>query len=874
MTFDNLLSLEKFFKENFDEMGNENDLVLGDLFQELSTFKRNNIDVNIIEILGTSLELVEFFGYSYKLRDIIDPNNPSIIPVNDNAHSITFIRSFFNELSAEEKLKYWEFSLKNDCFMLLEPIIQMSKKLNLKALMIQGRKEKWIRQELLEFFSRIFIIIILQDFMNTAKNIFQEMSILIKKINIPKINSIPSGEIEFNKINIFIGQNNQSKSRFLNFIKVILLAFSELEEFSQKFSGHRFADNYSDDQEIKQIFEQGFKVEIEIKDDVKTEEIHFLWGWEFPIYEQRILNIEIAFHNGFSKIKVLNCNISEIPSKGIISHLLRRTIQFIHIDEIATINQDEEFPINGWSGFNEEEALKNIKGNFRRILAYNKWLVSNEYQNLEFLHTLIFNTYNPSEKVFIRLKNLLEKWRIISQIFFLGENYEEFFGIKDVVHFPTSVKYLHQLNVVMEFLSKYKLMFNIVFDENTNRFKLARDGVVNEGADISKQGHGIRTMALVILASVFCNFTLIDEPENGLHLSLQRSLAKYLSKIHNNQVFVVTHSPSMIPHNSKTNVFLIHNIRIVLKELYPEKWIDSHQFVAKNLNQIRNIIGGRPEDLLFERAIIYFEGRTDISFYSDLFLDYGIKLDKVKGVNNLKLSWQNYREFLKKNINENIIFIFDRDYFNEIIAKTDDVNGFTIPCYSFENLLLDPYFLSSILDVDEIIIREKLSELIKDRKSETLDRLFIAHLFHTLEGTDAIQALKKLRESINIKWCSIDPEDLPDLLYELWSTADESITKEKVISSGSVIKSICQNWKNNFIYYIKIKNNANNYLGEIYENCLDDEQKQQIQKPTLNQLKRKYIEFIKRIDESTAPNSLTKDFIELYRRIIIRLSSH
>jgi len=873
MTFDSLSSLKEFFKENFDEKGNENDLFLGDLFQELHLFKAENPNVNLIEILRTVLELIEYVGILYKTRHYINVSDPSLINVNDNPHSITHLRAFFEELSKEEKMVYWEFSIKNDCFATLEHIVQISRELNLKVLLIKSKNEKWARKDIFMFLSRVFIIVILEDFMTTPKNIFQEASILIKKIKMPQINSIPSGNIDLSKINIFIGQNNQSKSRLLNFIKVLLLAFSDLEEFGQKFSGRRFADNYCDDQEIKQIFAQGFTVEIEIKNKVKTEEIHFLWGWEFPIFKQRILNVEIVFHNGFSKIKVLNCNISEIPSENIIKHLLRSNIQFIYIDETATINQDEEFPVNGWNGFNEEEALKNIIGNFRRILAYNKWLVSNEYQNLEFLHTRIFNAQNPSEKFFIRLKKILEKWRVISQIFFLGENYEEFFGIKDIVHYPTSVKYLHQLNVVMEFLNKYKLMFNIVFDENINRFKLARDGVVNEGADISKQGHGIRTMALVFLASVFCNFTLIDEPENGLHLSLQRSLAKYLSEIYNNQVFIVTHSPSMIPHNSKANIFLIHNKRIVQKELYPEKWTDSHQFVSKNLNQIRHIIGGRPEDLLFERVIIYFEGRTDITFYSDLFLDYGIKLDKVKGVSNLKVSWQNYHEFLSNNINENIIFIFDRDYFNELIVKTDDINGFTLPCYSIENLMLDPFFLSGIFNVDELIIRKKLLELIGDIKSETLDHLFISQLFKTLEGPDATYALKKLREDINVDWCSLNPVDLPNLIYEIWGPAEKSITKEEVINSGSVIKRICQNWQNDFIYYTKVKTNINNYITEIYENCLNKDQKEQIKKPTITQLKKEYIKMIKHIDGNTIPLSLMKDFLGFYNKILNRLKT-
>ena len=69
--------------------------------------------------------------------------------------------------------------------------------------------------------------------------------------------------------------------------------------------------------------------------------------------------------------------------------------------------------------------------------------------------------------------------------------------------------------------------------------------------------------------------------------------------------------------------------------------------------------------------------------------------------------------FIYTGIDWYIIFIFDRDYFNEIIAETDDINAFTLPCYSFENLLLDHFFLSQeIFKIPSDKINENLLEFV------------------------------------------------------------------------------------------------------------------------------------------------------------------
>lgn len=195
------------------------------------------------------------------------------------------------------------------------------------------------------------------------------------------------------------------------------------------------------------------------------------------------------------------------------------------------------------------------------------------------------------------------------------------------------------------------------------------------------------------------------------------------------------------------------------------------------------------------------------------------------------------------------------------------------PCYSFENLFLDPYFLSQeIFKIPLEKVNQKLLELLDNEKVKTLDFLFLAHLYRTLEGENVENSKKILREDKNIDWCGIVMDDLQDQLYCCWSIDKKEISKEDVIVSGLYIKEICQNWEKEYIYHIKLKEKVSNLAEEIYNSCLTDEQKESLPIPTFQFLKRKYLEFIEDKVPENLPDCLTRKFIIWLDKVKSRLN--
>lgn len=553
-----------------------------------------------------------------------------------------------------------------------------------------------------------------------------------------------------------------------------------------------------------------------------------------------------------------------MPDKYYIMEILKKNIHFNYFDEILGIPQEEKLPPNGWESFDYKNALIDFRNNLRSIIKYFNWFFTEKINELNYLKDMLFNS-DPDDS-FNKIKKIYGyalKWIFIGELFDLDY---EVFGDLRPEEILIKFSLIEQLSIAKGILNKNKLEFETKFDVGFNRVLLSRYGFDKEGADISKQGHGIRTLILVILSCIFCNFLFIDEPENGLHITLQKDLMRYVINAKDTQSFLVTHSPSIIPHNQEASIYLINNKNLIYRDLFPERWTDHNDFIKKNKEHIRNIIGVYPEDLLFEKGIIFFEGKTDASFYSDIFLDYGIKLDYPRGVSNLKKSWQTYKDFIAKNVIEKFIFLFDRDHFNEIIADIDNEHAFTLPCYSKENLLLDPLFLSKIFEIDREKINKKIVELLKFKKEKTLDTLFIVSLFRSLKG-NASKALEKLSSIIKVDWNNPDSDKLINELYEIWSLED-NIEREDINKSAELIKEISKDWEKQYLKHTEVKSELNNYLRQLAENFGIEEI------PTEKSLKPIYLKFIKENLKSRVndlPESITKDFLELCKQILKKL---
>ncbi len=636
----------------------------------------------------------------------------------------------------------------------------------------------------------------------------------------------------------------------------------------------------TNDSRINEIFEKGIEYEIVIDYKERTEDTLLFWGWEFIIFKSKKAGFKIEFKDKLTKIEEINENLSDLESHLFNSlsdtklfSILRNNIHINHLKEDYSIENREKPPINGWKSFNETKAIDNFEKSFRSLIRYYEWVVEKKCTEDEFIYNILFrNSAKESAKELRRLYEKIIRWRIINLIFYFNENVKDSTSqeLIDFTIYRALLPFKDQIRIAREILLENNLKFDIIEDIDTYTLMLSRSDVPQEGRDIAKQGHGIRTLVVVLLASLFGNFLLLDEPENGLHISLQEDLIRYLIGASYLQIFIVSQSPSIISYHPECNTFLVDKGKIKNIMLYPDKWIDYNHFIKRNMNELRQILGVNPQNMLFAKSLLIFEGRTDISFYADIFFEPGVLLHRADGVENLKSTWHIYHKIMKENIMENITFLFDRDYFNDIIANIDEENAFTLPCYSFENLFFDPFFLSQTLGVEEMKIRETLLELLdNNEKTDTLNKLFIVHLFHNIEGI-AKEALDTLKRQIN--WDEPEIEKLHNIIEGYW-TQEENISKDDVDNSIKKINGISLNWDKTFIYFVEMKKKAKWLIKKLTDKFLKNQQNKETEQISVSSLKYRYKEFIKeKWDDSSIPDSLFKDFICMCKKIRNKLN--
>ena len=151
-----------------------------------------------------------------------------------------------------------------------------------------------------------------------------------------------------------------------------------------------------------------------------------------------------------------------------------------------------------------------------------------------------------------------------------------------------------------------------------------------------------------------------------------------------------------------------------------------------------------------------------------------------------------------------------------------------------------------------------------NEKTDTLNKLFIVYLFHSLQGV-AKEALDALKRKIN--WNEPNIEKLHDVLDGYW-TIQEKITKNDFDNSIKKIKEISLKWDRQFIYFIEIKKKAKNLLKKLKEKILKDKQNNGTEEISISCLKYRYKDFVnEKWNDSNIPDSLFKDFIRMCKKI-------
>lgn len=134
------------------------------------------------------------------------------------------------------------------------------------------------------------------------------------------------------------------------------------------------------------------------------------------------------------------------------------------------------------------------------------------------------------------------------------------------------------------------------------------DPVLNAEVELSNVGAGVRSVYILSLLQSFQaiksehTIFIIEEPELYLHPELQKSMAKTLSEIsNNNQVIFTTHSPIMLREFSTSDIR-----KVRLDEEY-------YCSIAENttIDEVLSEIGYSSQDILNTDFVLFVEGKSD-----------------------------------------------------------------------------------------------------------------------------------------------------------------------------------------------------------------------------------------------------------------------
>ena len=153
--------------------------------------------------------------------------------------------------------------------------------------------------------------------------------------------------------------------------------------------------------------------------------------------------------------------------------------------------------------------------------------------------------------------------------------------------------------------------------------------IIDDGiaTDISYKGDGIKSLAtLAILKDRMPNtgasIIAIEEPESHLHSGAIHELVNVIQNVSkNNQVIITTHNPLFVQRNNIKSNIIVN---------------DGKAMPAKNITEIRNILGVLPEDNLKNAShVLVVEGETDKNIISKILSLKSHKLSSAIANNKL-----------------------------------------------------------------------------------------------------------------------------------------------------------------------------------------------------------------------------------------------
>jgi hypothetical protein len=204
--------------------------------------------------------------------------------------------------------------------------------------------------------------------------------------------------------------------------------------------------------------------------------------------------------------------------------------------------------------------------------------------------------------------------------------------------------------------------------------------------------------------------------------------------------------------------------------------------------------------MLFSNVNLICEGKDDRKGIFEILKKYQINPIPINGKSNMK-SLMHQFEKIQEYFSIKVCYLYDLDYFNNFIYQSEKSKIYFLPCYSFENLLIDPYFIGKIYNIDPLEISDIYPELISEHKEPTLKNLLLAGIFKN----NIPQFVRRFLDSVELDWTNDFQKKLRnEITIELRKILEKNI---QIIKNFKLINPNAHNSFLNHLFLIQTYNN-------------------------------------------------------------------
>lgn len=166
-------------------------------------------------------------------------------------------------------------------------------------------------------------------------------------------------------------------------------------------------------------------------------------------------------------------------------------------------------------------------------------------------------------------------------------------------------------SIIIDVMNFFPEVEELISDRTENDVATLLYQEYGKTLDVVYAGAGLQHCIDIFVKTTLsqASIVLIDEPEMGLHPSLQRELLNHLYELNQTkgtQFFIATHSPIFLADPEKVSSFLVQN-RGSRRTAYP--------ISQESIYKIWGDLGLRPGDLLQNDIVILVEGQYDVIFF-------------------------------------------------------------------------------------------------------------------------------------------------------------------------------------------------------------------------------------------------------------------